>query len=95
MGWKPPQKAKRDLNEGDIFDAFRKMGLDVEATDKPLDAVVGYQGKSYLIEVKNGPKAPLTKDQEQFFSKWRGHAAVIRSVDEALAFAAAVKAGEI
>lgn len=93
--WKPPQKARRDLNEGEIFDAFRKMGLDVEATDKPLDALVGFGGRTYLVEIKNGPEAPLTDAQVEFFGKWRGHAAIIRSVDEALAFAAAVKSGEV
>jgi len=95
MGWKPPQKAKRDGNEAPIVDAFRKMGLDVEPTDKPLDLILGYEGSTYLVEVKNGAKAPLTDAQKAFFGRWRGHAAVVTSMDEAIEFARAVKAGEV
>ena len=91
--WKPPQKARRDLNEPEVFEALRKHGLTVVATDKPLDAIVGYGGRTYLVEVKNGPKAPLTADQRSFLAAWPGHAVVLRSVEEAVAFAVRVRGG--
>ena len=91
MGFRGKFKNKRDTNEPEIFDALRKSGLSVEATDKPTDAVVGYGGRTYLVEVKNGPKARLTKAQADFMGSWTGHAAVLASVDEALAFAKRVK----
>lgn len=95
MRFKPPQKAKRDANEGEIVAAFERMGLCVERADKPLDLLVGFQGQTFLVEVKNGPKAPLTDAQKAFFAKWRGQAAIISSMDEALEFAAAVRAGKV
>ena len=91
MGFRGKFKNKRDANEPEIFDALRKSGLCVEATDKPTDAVVGYGGRTYLVEVKNGPKARLTEAQAEFMGSWKGHAAVLASVDEALAFAKRVK----
>lgn len=89
--WKPPLKAKRDAAEPAIFDALRQHGLSVEPTDKPLDAVVGYGGRTYLVEVKTG-KGKTTAMQDAFFARWRGHAVVLRSVDDAIQFARHVRA---
>lgn len=91
MAWKPPQKARRDQNEPEIFEVFEAHGLKVEPTDKPLDCIVGFAGLNYLVEIKNGQKAPLTKGQKLFLSEWPGQAAVIRSVDEAIAFAQQIR----
>ena len=91
MAHKPPQKARRDGNEPEVFAALRAHGLAVEPTDKPLDAIVAYSDRTALVEVKNGPKAPLTKDQKVFLAEWPGEAVVIRSVDEAIAFAEKIR----
>jgi hypothetical protein len=61
--------------------------------DLPLDAVVGYGSRTYLVEVKDGPKAPMRPKQVEFFRDWPGHAIVIRDNDEAVAFATAVRHG--
>ena len=90
--FKPPQRARRDANEPLIFAALRAHGLSVCPTDKPLDAVVSYKGYTCLVEVKSGPKARLTPAQVAFLAEWQGHAVVIRDVDEAIAFAKAVRA---
>ncbi|WP_232224911.1 hypothetical protein [Desulfovibrio sp. 3_1_syn3] len=41
-----------------------------------------------MLEIKDGKKAPsdrgLTPDQKDWHTKWRGHAAVVQSVDDAL-----------
>ena len=90
-----PFKAKRDANEAELFAILRGHGLDVEATDKPLDAIVGYGGKTYLVEIKDGPKARMRPFQEAFFGRWRGHATILRSVDDAEQFSRAVRAGDV
>jgi len=79
-------KAKRDIAEPEIFDTLRRFGLSVVPTDKPLDAVVGYRGRTYLVEIKTG-KAHLTAYQREFFAAWPGHAVVLRNVEDAEKFA--------
>jgi len=86
-------KAKRDANEASVFAILRAHGLIVYPLDLPLDAVVGYGGRTYLVEVKDGPKAPMRPKQVEFFRDWPGHAIVIRDDDEAVAFAKAVRDG--
>ncbi len=50
------------------------------------DILVGWKGKNYMIEIKDGDKPPsrrkLTKDQEYFHAQWSGQIAVIKNVDE-------------
>jgi hypothetical protein len=53
------------------------------------DLLVGYQGQTFLLEVKDGQKPPserrLTKDQLVWHGAWRGGPlAVVDSVDAAL-----------
>jgi len=50
-------KNRRDLNEPQIFDIIRSHGIQVYPTDQPADAVCGFSGMTFLVEVKNGPKA--------------------------------------
>lgn len=91
MAFKPPQKAKRDGNEPEIFEVFQSHGFKVEAIDKPVDCILGWQGLNYLVEIKNGPKAPLTKGQVAFLKDWPGQATVVYSVADAIAFAHKIK----
>ena len=93
MGIRGQHKNKRDANEPEIIDAFKAHGFDVVRVDEPTDLILGYAGSTFLVEVKNGEKAPLTKAQVEFFGKWRGQSAIVRSVDEAIEFAKAVKEG--
>jgi hypothetical protein len=51
--------------------------------------LIGYQGKTLLIEVKDGKKAPsaqkLTTDQQDWHANWRGgRLAVVNSIDAAI-----------
>lgn len=84
-------KNKRDGNEADVFATLRSQGLSVCPMDTPCDAVVGYGGRSYLVEVKM-PKAKLTGPQEKFLSTWRGDHTILRTIEEAEAFAKKVRA---
>jgi hypothetical protein len=85
-------KAKRDANEASVFAILRAHGLSVYPLDLPLDALVGYAGQNYLVEVKDGPKAAMRPKQVEFFKDWPGQFAVIRTDGEAEAFAVAVRA---
>ena len=95
MGFRGKYKNKRDANEPNIIKVFEDEGFDVHTADQPTDLILGYQGSTFLVEVKNGTKAPLTDTQKAFFGKWRGQSAIVCSVAEALEFAAAVKAGSV
>lgn len=93
MGMRGQYKNKRDLNEADIFAELRAYGLSVYSMDRPADALVGYMGRSYLIEVK-GLKGTLTTPQETFLEGWKGDFTILRTVEDAASFARAVRAGE-
>ena len=85
-------RAKKDDNQDDIVAALRKMGASVWITSQmgngSPDLVVGYAGKNYLIEVKDGSKPPsaqkLTGDESKFHDGWGGNIFVVKSVDDAI-----------
>lgn len=91
LGSSPPQKAKRDKSEAGFVEIIRSHGINVCLTDKPLDAIAGFGGATYLLEFKSGPKAPLTQAQKDFFALWPGHAEVISTDEEAIQFAQKVR----
>jgi Holliday junction resolvase len=82
-----------DANQNEIVDALRKAGATVRVVtqgDGIPDLLVGYNGFSILMEVKDGNKPPsgrkLTEAEEKFFKEWTGGMLVIvNSVEEALA----------
>lgn len=83
---RPPLKAKRDANEPEIFETLRAFGLSVHSMDRPADAIVGYSGLTYLVEVKM-PKGKFTPAQVEFKKTWKGDYHVLRSVEDAEVFA--------
>lgn len=92
MGMRGQWKNKRDANEADIFAELRAYGLSVEPLDKPCDAVAGYMGRSYLVEVKNPKgKNKLSDPQKAFLETWRGDFTILRTVEEASIFARSVR----
>lgn len=84
--------AKIDANQNEIVTALRQIGCDVcllSAVGKGCpDLAIGYRGKNYFLEVKDGAKPPserkLTPDQVEWHSQWRGQVAVVNNVDEAI-----------
>ena len=86
VGIRGQYKNKRDGNEADIFAELRAHGLTVESMDTPCDALVGYRGRSYLVEVKM-PAGKLTAAQERFLSQWDGCFEILRNVGDARDFA--------
>jgi hypothetical protein len=78
--------AKRDANEPEIVKAFQSKGISVYRLDRPLDLLLGYNKKNYLVEVKM-PKKGLNKKQVEFVQKWKGQHFVCYTVAQAEKFA--------
>ena len=81
--------AKIDANKEQIVSALRAAGAYVWDLKLPVDLLVGYNGYTVLLEIKDGNKPPskrkLTKLQEDFFSKWTGASlAIVDSPEAAL-----------
>ena len=80
----------RDANEPDIVAALRGVGASVIQLDQPVDLLVGYRGKNYLLEVKlplgpkGGDRSTLTDAQFGFLKTWRGHVKIVRTPEDAL-----------
>jgi Holliday junction resolvase len=72
--------AKVDDNQEEIVKALRAVGATVQtlaAVGKGVpDLLVGYQGQTILVEVKDGKKSPserrLTEDQLKWHGAWNG-----------------------
>jgi Holliday junction resolvase len=90
--------AKVDRNQPEIVAALRRIGFAVQ----PMHAVgagfpdlcVGRHGVNYLIEVKDGMAPPwnrrLTERQIEWHAEWTGQVCVLTSVDDVIAWAAAL-----
>ena len=92
--------AKIDSNQDQVVSALRAAGAKVQslsAVGKGVpDLLCQYQGAFYLIEVKDGRKAPsqrrLTDDQVKWHEEWKcAFLGVVESPDEALRFIGAIK----
>lgn len=86
---KPGYARKRDKNEPGIIAALELAGATVVILDKPLDLLVGFEGDTDLLEVKNGNQPPswqrITPDQSDFFRTWKGkRATVVTTMAQAL-----------
>ena len=84
--------AKVDANHAQIAADLRTIGASVVSTagvaDGFPDLVVGFRGRNWLMEIKDGSKPPrarkLTPDQERFAAAWRGHYVVVYSPSDAI-----------
>ena len=92
MGFRGKYKNKRDGNEAEIIARLRAHGLSVYPMDTPADLLVGWDQKTWLVEVKM-PKAKLSGPQEAFYADWKGNKTILRSVEDATAFAQAIRNG--
>ena len=82
--------ARTDDNKAAIVAALRKAGATVYDLRRPVDLLVGYQGQTLLMELKNGTKSPSrrkhTKAQASFLDTWTGGpVATVHDVAGALA----------
>lgn len=84
---------KIDDNHTAVVKALRACGCSVQSLASlgagVPDLLVARNGKMWLLEIKDGRKAPsqqrLTEDQIQWRIKWKAPVHLIHSVDEALA----------
>ena len=85
---------KIDNNQPEIVKLFRKLGASVQHIHRVgqgcPDLAVGFRGKSYLFELKDGNKPPsqrkLTPDEEKWHIEWEGHVEIIESLDDVIDF---------
>ena len=81
--------ARRDANSKEVIDALRAAGASVIDVGQPLDLIVGYDGKTVIMEIKN-PDSRYGKkgdnaNQKSFKETWRGGAvATVNSIESAL-----------
>ena len=80
-------KASLDANHTEIVAQLRQIGatvVDLAKVGKGCpDILVGWRGKTYLMEIKT-KTGYVRATQEQFFRSWTGgHIAVVRSFDDA------------
>jgi len=81
--------ARVDANKDQIVSALRAAGAYVWDLKLPVDLLVGYNGYTILMEIKDGNKPPsqrkLTKLQQEFFESWTGASlAIVDSPEAAL-----------
>jgi len=81
--------ARVDSNQKQIVTDLRKLGYSVLHTHQLkncFDILVGFNGKNYAFEIKDGNKPPsqrkLTPGEEKFFNTWYGQVSKVESVDQ-------------
>lgn len=82
---KSKYQMKRDANERVIINDLKSFGASVLQINK-LDLIVGYNGITHLIEVKNPLEDwSVTPSQRQIINDWRGSPMhIVTSSDQAI-----------
>lgn len=80
--------AKTDRNQRAIVAALRGVGASVLPLHRVgqgcPDLLAAYRSTLYLLEIKSGPREPLTDDEAAFAAAWKGPVAVVTDADQAL-----------
>lgn len=79
---------RKDTNQGEIVSALRAVGASVVVLHMPLDLLVGFRKRNYLIECKQARKKHwLSRDtgaQVKFAQTWNGQKAIVYTPQEAI-----------
>lgn len=83
---------RTDRIQSEIVSALRKHGASVQPIHQLgrgiPDLLVGYGGRNFLLELKDGSKPPsarrLTPDEREWHQQWKGQAAIVNSAEEAI-----------
>jgi len=78
-------RGRTDANQARIVEALRRLGASVSVTSGIgngfPDLLVGYRGRTTLLEIKDGEKPPserkLTEAEAYFLGNWKGGPAVV------------------
>ena len=81
---------RADTNAASIIAALRCVGASVALIGQPVDLVVGFRGRNYLLEIKTRKGRPGAR-QRAFFASWQGDARIVRSAEDALACIGAMR----
>lgn len=79
---------RADDSSADVLNALRDLGASVFNASQVgfgfPDLVVGFRGRTYLVEIKTGPVGfKLTTKQKDFIRRWNGSpVAILTSVDD-------------
>jgi len=77
-----------DANQPAIVAALRDIGATVQhlhmVGDGCPDILVGYKGRTYVMEIKATPKSRLTDDERAWHEDWRGTVFVVTSPEQAV-----------
>jgi len=84
--------ARTDGNQKEVTKQLRQMGCTVAITSMLgegfPDIVVGYNGRNYLLELKDPAQPPskrkLTPDEKDWHEKWRGSVHIIITAQQAM-----------
>lgn len=74
---------RTDNNQHELVEALKKIGAKCYFIKEPVDLVVGFRGRSLLLEVKR-PGKPLTQAQVDFIATWPGEIHIAHTIDEAI-----------
>ena len=83
---------KIDDNQKEIVKALRAIGASVQSIATVgkgcPDILVGFRGINYIMEIKDGSKAPsqqkLTDDEDNWHNSWNGNVVIVNNIDSAL-----------
>jgi hypothetical protein len=75
---------RQDANHQPIVDGLRDVGASVSLI-APVDLLVGWRGRNYLLEVKTARGEISSSSQREFLDGWQGQWAIVRSLKDALA----------
>lgn len=87
------RRGRVDANQREIVAALRKLGATVQSLADVgrgcPDLLVGFRGRTYLMEVKDGAKRlsarALTPDEEAWVAAWKGSPVfVVESIEQAI-----------
>ena len=77
---------RSDDNQSDIVSALRAIGATVWCIERPVDLLVGFQAKNFILECKKIGQASkgLTEGQRKFIQAWKGQVRVVETAEEAI-----------
>ena len=93
------KRGRVDANQKEVVEWLRKAGATVQSLanigNGCPDLLVGYHGKNYLMEIKDGDKVPsarkLTKDEITWHKEWQGEVHIVERPEAALLLIGATK----